>query len=66
MFCPLISFRKEYAREIPCMGEECAFHSYRGCLIAGALGKYIDSTPTSQPAREDPFMPYDEWWDRAR
>ena len=59
MFCPLISFQKEYAKEIPCMGAECAFHSYRGCLIAGALEKYVDSTP--QPTREEPFMPYDEW-----
>lgn len=61
MFCPLISFQKEYTKEILCMGEECAFSSNKGCLIASALGKYVNSTPTPQPAKEEPFMPYDEW-----
>ena len=59
MYCPLISFREEHNREVLCMGEECAFSCRRGCLIAGALEKYINSIP--QPIKENSFMPYDEW-----
>lgn len=44
MYCPLVSFRKDYRNEIPCMGEGCMlFDGYHGCTIAAALLIYINN-----------------------
>ena len=40
--CPLISYAKQYATEIECMGEECNFTDEAGeCLIKQALQCYV-------------------------
>ena len=42
MYCPLISFQKQYQNEILCMGEDCVLSDKKGnCLIKQALMKYI-------------------------
>ena len=55
-YCPLISYQKRYAIEIPCMGEECVLYSRNKneCLIRMALLKYAQNTLTENaPSIED-------------
>ena len=42
MYCPIMSFQKEYRAETLCMGQDCAWADANGdCLIKKALMKYI-------------------------
>ena len=45
MYCPLMSFAKQYSNEQQCLGEECAFAADKGghCLVKQALQCYVDS-----------------------
>ena len=42
-YCPLMSYAKQYAQEIPCLGEECALAADGAgeCLIKQALSLYV-------------------------
>lgn len=48
--CPLISFGKQYAAEVDCMGEDCMLWSLNrdACLIRLALLKYTADAPTDE------------------
>ena len=45
MYCPLMSFAKQYSNEQQCLGEECAFAADEGgnCLVKQALQCYVNS-----------------------
>lgn len=47
-YCPLMSYAKQYAQEIPCLGEECALAADGAgeCLIKQALQLYVSSERT--------------------
>lgn len=53
-YCPLISFQKEYAQEITCLGEECALAADAAgeCLIKQALQCYVSKERTSAAEKE--------------
>ena len=41
-YCPLMSYAKQYANEIHCMGESCGFADEAGsCLVQQALQCYV-------------------------
>ena len=46
MYCPLMSFAKQYANEQYCLGERCAFAADKqgNCLVRQALQCYVDKT----------------------
>ena len=48
--CPLISYQKQYAHEVECMGENCMLWSLNkdNCLIRLALLKYASDAPTDE------------------
>lgn len=48
--CPFISYGKQYATEVDCMGEECMLWSYNrdSCLIRLALLKYASDVTTGK------------------
>ena len=47
-YCPLMSYAKQYAQEIPCLGEECALAADGAgeCLIKQALQLYVSGERT--------------------
>ena len=47
-YCPLMSYAKQYAQEIPCLGEECALAAdgAGNCLIKQALQLYVSGERT--------------------
>ena len=47
-YCPLMSYAKQYAQEIPCLGEECALAADGAgeCLIKQALLLYVSGERT--------------------
>lgn len=47
-YCPLMSYAKQYAQEIPCLGEECALAADGAgeCLIKQALSLYVSGERT--------------------
>lgn len=47
-YCPLMSYAKQYAQEIPCLGKECAFAADKAgeCLIKQALQCYVTAART--------------------
>ena len=47
-YCPLMSYAKQYAQEIPCQGEECALAADGAgeCLIKQALSLYVSGERT--------------------
>lgn len=47
-YCPLMSYAKQYAQEIPCFGEECALAAdgAGNCLIKQALQLYVSGERT--------------------
>ena len=49
-YCPLISYAKQYAQEIPCLGEECALAADGAgeCLIKQALSLYVSGERTKR------------------
>ena len=49
-YCPLMSYAKQYAQEIPCLGEECALAADGAgeCLIKQALSLYISGERTKR------------------
>ena len=48
--CPLISYQKQYASEVDCMGEDCMLWSLNrdACLIRLALLKYTADAPIDE------------------
>ena len=46
MYCPLMSFAKQYSNEQQCLGEECAFAADKAgnCLVKQALQCYVNKT----------------------
>lgn len=59
-YCPLMSYAKQYAQEIPCLGEECALAADGAgeCLIKQALSLYVSGERTrraeeAEKARRD-------------
>ena len=49
-YCPLMSYAKQYAQEIPCLGEECALAADGAgeCLIKQALSLYVSGERTKR------------------
>ena len=49
-YCPLMSYAKQYAQEIPCLGEECALAADGAgeCLIKQALQLYVSGERTKR------------------
>lgn len=49
-YCPLMSFQKQYAQEIPCLGEDCALAADEAgnCLIQQALQIFVGKERTRQ------------------
>lgn len=49
-YCPLMSYAKQYAQEIPCLGEECALAAdgAGNCLIKQALQLYVSGERTKR------------------
>ena len=49
-YCPLMSYAKQYAQEIPCFGEECALAADGAgeCLIKQALSLYVSGERTKR------------------
>ena len=47
-YCPLMSYAKQYAQKIPCLGEECALAADGAgeCLIKQALQLYVSGERT--------------------
>ena len=45
MYCPLMSYAKQYSNEQECLGKECAFAADKAgnCLVKQALQCYVDS-----------------------
>lgn len=45
IYCPLMSFAKQYSNEQQCLGKECAFAADEGgnCLVKQALQCYVNS-----------------------
>ena len=54
-YCPLMSYAKQYAQEIPCLGEECALAAdgAGNCLIKQALQLYVSSERTKLAEEEE-------------
>lgn len=54
-YCPLMSYAKQYAQEIPCLGEECAMAADGAgeCLIKQALALYVGAARTKQAEEEE-------------
>ena len=52
-YCPLISFRKQYLSEVPCMGEDCILWDGNrdNCLVRLSLLKC--SNGVNEVSRED-------------
>lgn len=50
MYCPLMSFAKQYSNEQQCLGKECAFAADKGgsCLVKQALQCYIKNANTEK------------------
>ena len=46
MYCPLMSFAKQYSSEQQCLGKECAFAADKSgnCLVKQALQCYVTKT----------------------
>lgn len=46
--CPLMSYAKQYAYEIECLGENCALAADKGgkCLVKQALQCYVNAART--------------------
>ena len=49
-YCPLMSYAKQYAQEISCLGEECALAADGAdeCLIKQALSLYVSGERTKR------------------
>ena len=49
-YCPLMSYAKQYAQEMPCLGEECALAADGAgeCLIKQALSLYVSGERTKR------------------
>ena len=54
-YCPLMSYAKQYAQEIPCLGEECALAAdgAGNCLIKQALQLYVSGERTRLAEEEE-------------
>lgn len=54
-YCPLMSYAKQYAQEIPCLGEECALAADGAgeCLIKQALALYVSKERTRRAEEEE-------------
>ena len=54
-YCPLMSYAKQYAQEIPCLGEECALAADGAgeCLIKQALALYVSKERTRLAEEEE-------------
>lgn len=54
-YCPLMSYAKQYAQEIPCLGEECALAADGAgeCLIKQALQLYVSGERTRLAEEEE-------------
>ena len=54
-YCPLMSYAKQYAQEIPCLGEECALAADGAgeCLIKQALQLYVSGERTKLAEEEE-------------
>ena len=54
-YCPLMSYAKQYAQEIPCLGEECALAADGAgeCLIKQALALYVSGERTRRAEEEE-------------
>lgn len=53
-YCPLMSYAKQCAQEIPCLGEECALAADGAgeCLIKQALSLYVSGERTKRAEEE--------------
>ena len=56
-YCPLMSYAKQYAQEIPCLGEECALAADGAgeCLIKQALSLYVSGERTKRAEEAEKF-----------
>lgn len=54
-YCPLMSFQKQYATQIPCLEEECAFAADGAgdCLVKQALQLYVAKERTRVAEKEE-------------
>jgi hypothetical protein len=54
-YCPLMSFQKQYATQIPCLEEECAFAADGAgdCLVKQALQLYVAKERTRVAEEEE-------------
>lgn len=67
-YCPLMSYAKQYAQEIPCLGEECALAADGAgeCLIKQALSLYVSGERTkraeeAEKSRRETEMALNYW-----
>lgn len=67
-YCPLMSYAKQYAQEIPCLGEECALAADGAgeCLIKQALQLYVSGERTkraeeAEKSRRETEMALNYW-----
>lgn len=67
-YCPLMSYAKQYAQEIPCLGEECALAADGAgqCLIKQALSLYVSGEHTkraeeAEKSRRETEMALNYW-----
>ena len=67
-YCPLMSYAKQYAQEIPCLGEECALAADGAgeCLIKQALSLYVSGERTkraeeAEKSRRETEMAFSYW-----
>lgn len=67
-YCPLMSYAKQYAQEIPCLGEECALAADGAgeCLIKQALQLYVSGERTklaeeAEKSRRETEMALSYW-----
>lgn len=67
-YCPLMSYAKQCAQEIPCLGEECALAADGAgeCLIKQALSLYVSGERTkraeeAEKSRRETEMALNYW-----
>ena len=67
-YCPLMSYAKQYAQKIPCLGEECALAADGAgeCLIKQALSLYVSGERTkraeeAEKSRRETEMALNYW-----